>query len=417
MRRMRPQQKLKLFHIPAAVSLCAAAWLAVGPAYAGSGSAAPITYKGATSSERISTERSTVYIAPEKTSPSSDKASARIKFRYPGQRDTAAVADVTSELQGTSESAPTAPVARAYASIGTPSRLTPSQSYNPVETADTFNSQQVSRQITNPEREGAVQAESLPALTFAAPAPTVASKPKQLTPATAHSVSPDPVPVFDETGLAIVYGDEYAGLPTANGEIFRQNELMAAHPTLPLPSLVQVVDLKTNKQIVVRVNDRGPFEDNAMLQLSKRAASELGMDGQGRGNIRIRYLGPAPVLAPETGIARVADTQPSATAAKPQTTLAGYSPTAQPSFASSYAAPATGNHYVQIGAFSDISNAQQLERAVSSDQPTVIVPARVGGVDYFRVRVGPFGSEESASRVQAELQSRGVANGRVVVAE
>ncbi len=85
-----------------------------------------------------------------------------------------------------------------------------------------------------------------------------------------YTVSSEPVPVFDETSVAIVYGAEFDGLPTANGETYDPNAMTAAHPTLPLPSLIQVVNTVTGKEVVLRVNDRAPSK-MARLSRSLRA--------------------------------------------------------------------------------------------------------------------------------------------------
>ena len=235
-----------------------------------------------------------------------------------------------------------------------------------------------------------------------------------LTPAATHSVQPETVPVFDETGAAIIYGDEFQGLPTANGETFDQSALMAAHPNLPLPSLVQVVNLETNTEIVVRVNDRGPFEDGAMLQVSERAAVELGMTGAGRANVRIRYLGPAPVTAPKPQPILVSDNNE--TRAPSVTTASAPSPVYAGSRSSTqnYEPVSVGNYFVQVGAFSQISNAESLIQSMPTNMSAQIDPARVNGADFFRVRVGPFMNRDAADRINNDLHRYGISNGRVV---
>lgn len=103
----------------------------------------------------------------------------------------------------------------------------------------------------------------------------------------------------EERGLASWYGEEFDGLPTANGEIFNMESMTAAHKTLPLPSLVQVTNEANGKEIVVRVNDRGPFVDDRIIDLSHRAATALNIVDQGEAPVTVRYLGPAPAL-PDT---------------------------------------------------------------------------------------------------------------------
>ena len=189
---------------------------------------------------------------------------------------------------------------------------------------------------------------------------------------------------------------------------------MAAHPNLPLPSLVQVVNLETNTEIVMRVNDRGPFEDGAMLQVSERAAVELGMTGAGRANVRIRYLGPAPVMAPKPQPILVSDNNE--TRAPSVTTASAPSPVyaASRSSTPNYEPVSVGNYFVQVGAFSQISNAESLIQSMPTNMSAQIDPARVNGADFFRVRVGPFMNRDAADRINNDLHRYGISNGRVV---
>lgn len=96
----------------------------------------------------------------------------------------------------------------------------------------------------------------------------------------------------EQTGIASWYGPGFHGNKTANGERFDQNALTAAHPTLQMPSLVRVTNLENGRTLVVRVNDRGPFHSNRIMDLSKGAAKELGIIATGTANVRIQVLGP-----------------------------------------------------------------------------------------------------------------------------
>ena len=100
-------------------------------------------------------------------------------------------------------------------------------------------------------------------------------------------------PGYNEVGIASWYGPQHQGKPTATGEIFDQYAPSAAHKTLPLPAIVEVTNLENGKKIRVRVNDRGPFVDGRIIDLSKAAAEELGMVGKGTAKVRVRYIGPA----------------------------------------------------------------------------------------------------------------------------
>ncbi|MFO0388954.1 MAG: septal ring lytic transglycosylase RlpA family protein [Alphaproteobacteria bacterium] len=93
---------------------------------------------------------------------------------------------------------------------------------------------------------------------------------------------------YDRVGTASWYGPGFHGKYTANGELFDQNDLTAAHPTLPMPSLVRVTNLQTGKSAIIRVNDRGPFKDSRIIDLSKKSAQRLGI--QGLAKVRVQFL-------------------------------------------------------------------------------------------------------------------------------
>ena len=97
-------------------------------------------------------------------------------------------------------------------------------------------------------------------------------------------------PNFQQMGLASWYGDFHAGKPTANGEVFDPDQLTAAHTTLPLPSVIMVTNLENNQSAILRVNDRGPFIDGRILDVSEKAAEILGFKNQGLANIKIKIL-------------------------------------------------------------------------------------------------------------------------------
>ena len=100
-------------------------------------------------------------------------------------------------------------------------------------------------------------------------------------------------PDYDKVGIASWYGADFHGRLTANGEIYDLHRFTAAHPTLPLPSLVRVTNLENGQSLVVRVNDRGPFVKDRIIDLSKASAIRLGFVQRGTGRVRVTYLGPA----------------------------------------------------------------------------------------------------------------------------
>lgn len=96
---------------------------------------------------------------------------------------------------------------------------------------------------------------------------------------------------FTEIGTASWYGPGFHGKKTANGEIYNQNAMTAAHKTLPLSSKIKVTNLENNKTVYLRVNDRGPYYGNRILDLSKKAARELGILGKGTAKIKLQVIG------------------------------------------------------------------------------------------------------------------------------
>jgi rare lipoprotein A (peptidoglycan hydrolase) len=100
-------------------------------------------------------------------------------------------------------------------------------------------------------------------------------------------------PRYDAVGTASWYGPQFHGKPTATGEKFNMNDLTAAHKTLPLNSMVYVTNLQTGKSLKVRVNDRGPFVDGRIIDLSRASAQALGLFNAGLGRVRVQYAGPA----------------------------------------------------------------------------------------------------------------------------
>jgi rare lipoprotein A len=102
-------------------------------------------------------------------------------------------------------------------------------------------------------------------------------------------------PNYREEGLASWYGDAFHGRLTANGEVFDMESLTAAHPTMPIPSYARVTNLSNGKSLVVRVNDRGPYHGNRIIDVSNKAAHLLDFKGRGIARVRVEYVGRAPL--------------------------------------------------------------------------------------------------------------------------
>lgn len=199
-------------------------------------------------------------------------------------------------------------------------------------------------------------------------------------------------PNYDEVGIASWYGAQFHGRSTASGERFDMNALTAAHKTLPLPALVEVTNLTNGQSIIVRVNDRGPYADNRIIDLSRGAAEEIGLLNQGVGQVRVRYVGPAPRGG---GIGEGGRFQIAAARSEPRA--------APPARA---AERDGGPFWVQAGSFSDSTTAHLA--AESLGERASVTPARVDGRDYFRVMVGPWGDADTAERARQGIVAQGV---------
>jgi rare lipoprotein A len=106
---------------------------------------------------------------------------------------------------------------------------------------------------------------------------------------------PEEDPNYREDGMASWYGDDFHGRLTANGEVFDMTSLTAAHPTLPIPSYARVTNLRNGKSLIVRVNDRGPYHGNRLIDVSNKAAELLEFKSNGVARVRVEYVGRAPL--------------------------------------------------------------------------------------------------------------------------
>lgn len=188
---------------------------------------------------------------------------------------------------------------------------------------------------------------------------------------------------YNKVGIASWYGDDFHELKTANGEIFDMDAMTAAHPTLPLPVLVRVTNLENGRQVVVRVNDRGPFKRGRIIDLSRRAAYELGMLQKGTARVRVQVIPREDFVLAHGGTAP--PTRLAAAKTKPDATpLAAISPSAGNS------TPEPNTVFIQAGAFSTVTNAQLAQQRLAPLRdiaPATIKPLQTG---IYRVRLGPF---------------------------
>lgn len=180
-------------------------------------------------------------------------------------------------------------------------------------------------------------------------------------------------PDYDQVGLASWYGKQFHGRLTANGERFDMNSLSAAHPTMPLPAYARVTNVSNGRSVIVRVNDRGPFAHDRLIDLSKKTAAVLDFKHQGTTKVRVQFVGDAPLdghdekfllasyQGPEPG--------PVLAANQPETVLAAYSappaPRPQAVFPDGLAADELDRSVVESGTPFDPSGASSPDKAAA----------------------------------------------------
>lgn len=195
---------------------------------------------------------------------------------------------------------------------------------------------------------------------------------------------------YDEIGIASWYGPGFNGARTACGERFDQNALTAAHRTLPLPSMVRVTNLGNGKSIIVRVNDRGPFAHDRIIDLSRAAARKLGIKGTAK--VRVQFLESATREYVENKRRAVADTS-----------LAKYEPEPPPK------APEPASIPQSNDIFTVADNVPEVEPATVPATPMPVTPAMAAKPSgHFFIQAGLFRVEDNARRLLHELSEYGV---------
>jgi len=212
---------------------------------------------------------------------------------------------------------------------------------------------------------------------------------------------------YDETGVASWYGRDFDGKRTANGEIYDMHALSAAHKTLPLPTLVRVTNLDNGRSVIVRVNDRGPFVKDRLIDLSYAAAKKLGYARNGTAHVRVQSLELPPPSKQETlamGAQMKAADHPNSVHVS------------SPDLLTAPATAATGKIFIQLGAFSSKDNAVRLEQQLKPGFSAIhTVAAHFGDRILYRVRIGPFKDMANIEQTVLSLQSHGFEKPVVVI--
>ncbi len=204
---------------------------------------------------------------------------------------------------------------------------------------------------------------------------------------------------YAERGIASWYGKKFHGRRTSNGERYNMYAMTAAHKTLPLPSYVRVTNLSNNRSIVVRVNDRGPFVKNRIIDLSYTAAQKLDMVTDGTALVEVRALQPG-------NKARVTDTAVPAGNA-PVSTVSDWRDQSH----------LRNRIYIQVGAFSERNNAEEMFQRLLQAQFTDV---QILGFDQeqgllHRVRIGPIHNVAATDKAVSRLEDIGFSEYQVVI--
>lgn len=182
---------------------------------------------------------------------------------------------------------------------------------------------------------------------------------------------------YRERGFASWYGEKFHGHDTSNGEVYDMFQLSAAHKSMPIPGFLRVTNLENNKSIVVRVNDRGPFHSDRIIDLSYAAAHMLDFANKGTAMVEVEAIMP--------------------------TIVSNGAPAAPRVVASTSQAAVTGNQYLQVGAFADLRAAEQLSARLRNltSRPVFIRSVETNGAQQtmHRVRVGPIPDAEELARI------------------
>ncbi len=223
----------------------------------------------------------------------------------------------------------------------------------------------------------------------------------------------------EEIGVASWYGDAFHGKLTANGEIFDKKRISAAHRTLPMPTIAEVENLENGRVIRVRVNDRGPFARDRVIDLSHAAADALGFTAQGTAKVRVRYIADANLadLAPLPGDAArvfagagrreaIAAAPAAVSAADPLAAL----------IASAAGAPASpgSDLWVEVAEVDDVSKIGDMRLYIPGEPPIELHAKDKGGRTVQSLRLGPFLSEALAAASLSRVQAAGFGGARIV---
>jgi rare lipoprotein A len=234
---------------------------------------------------------------------------------------------------------------------------------------------------------------------------------------------------YQNIGTASWYGDKFHGRPTSSGETYDMQDLTAAHRTLPMPSFIKVTNLENGKSVVLRVNDRGPFHSNRIIDVSRRGAQELGFIQKGMARVKVERVFPDDtteqrrILAALPTPGRNADDPQNGTPAKmpalpadPIVSLPLPPPSAEVlALAQGTDGPTLATFHVQVATVGDETRAQILAQDISRFGAAFVEAMPGSGGQLFRVRIGPYVSRDVAANMVDQLREAGYGDAVVLL--
>jgi len=235
---------------------------------------------------------------------------------------------------------------------------------------------------------------------------------------------------YSEVGIASWYGSDFHNKRTANGERYNMRAITAAHRTLPLPSIVKVTNLENGRSIIARVNDRGPYVKNRIIDLSQKGAELLGYRNQGTAKVKVEILAKESKALKEAMLSadNSSSTYNEAMKYGQVQTAQNVSPAMAPVEENAHVAPITetkvatthkvasdkGNYFVQVGAFSDLAKAKEMAENMQRFGQVSIYEAYLSNDGIYRVRLGAYTSRDEAMQILDRVLDYGHADVTIV---
>ncbi len=236
---------------------------------------------------------------------------------------------------------------------------------------------------------------------------------------------------YQSTGIASWYGDKFHGRPTSSGELYDMHGLTAAHRTLPMPSFIKVTNLENGKSVVLRVNDRGPFHSNRLIDVSHEAADVLGFKSKGMARVKVervfpsetpeqrRILAALPTPGVNAGEKSIHDMPPDKMPALPAADIIAITlppPTQEVlDLAQGKDGPKLASFFVQVASVGDETRAEVLAQDIGRFGAAFVEALPGSAGQLFRVRIGPYISRETAAHMVEELRAAGYLEAMVLL--